>query len=101
MAEVQSIGEINKVKDLTTEEKLEKKRAYHREYMKMRRTTDEKFADRERERNNAHKKYLYKNDLDFKEKTQTYNRERARESVKYKAKYEELLEQMILSVAEK
>ncbi len=38
MAEVQSIGEINKVKDLTTEEKLEKKRAYHREYMKMRRT---------------------------------------------------------------
>jgi len=68
MAEVQSIGEINKVKDLTTEEKLEKKRAYHREYMKMRRTTDEKFADRERERNNAHKKYLYKNDLDFKEK---------------------------------
>ena len=45
MAEVQSIGEINKVKDITTEEKLEKKRAYHREYMKMRRATDEKFAD--------------------------------------------------------
>jgi hypothetical protein len=44
---------------------------------------------------------LYKNDLDFKEKTQTYNRERARESVKYKAKYEELLEQMNLKVAEK
>ena len=101
MTEVQSIGDINKVKDLTTEEKLEKKRAYHRAYMKMRRATDDKFADKERERNNAHKKYLYKNDLDFKEKTQTYNRERGRESIKYKAKHEELLEQMNLKVAEK
>jgi len=42
-----------------------------------------------------------KNDLDFKEKTQTYNRERARESVKNKAKYEELLEQINLKLSEK
>ena len=101
MAEVQSIGNINKVKDMTTEEKLEKKRAFHREYMKMRRATDEKFADKERASNNAHKRYLYKNDLGFKEKSQTYNRERASESVKYKAKYEELLEQMHLKLSEK
>ena len=89
MTEVQSICNINEIKDITVEEKLEKKRAYHREYMKMRRASDENFADKERASNNAHKKYLYKNELHFKEKTQTYNRERARESVKYKAQYEE------------
>ena len=65
----------------------------------MRRATDEKFANKERASYNARKKYLYRNDLDFKEKTQTYNRERARESVKNKAKYEELLEQINLKLS--
>jgi len=89
-----------KIKDMTDEEKLQRKREYHKKYMKNRRETDEVFANKERERNNAHKKHLYKNDLNFKEKTQTYNRERARESVMYKAKYEELLEQMNFKLVE-
>ena len=101
MAEVQSISEINKVKDLTAEEKLEKKTSISQGIYKMRRATDDEFADKERASNNAHNKYSYKNDLDFKEKTQTYDRERAREGVKYKAKYEELLEKTNGKVAEK
>jgi hypothetical protein len=92
---------MTKNKDMTDEEKLQKKRDYHREYMKNRRENDEVFANKEKERNNAYKKYLYKNDLNFKEKTQTYNRERARENVSYKAKYEELLEKMNLKDSEK
>ena len=92
---------MTKNNDMTDEEKLQKKREYHKEYVKNRRANDEVFANKERASNNAHKKHLYETNPDFKEKTQTYNRERARESVKYKAKYEELLEQMNLKVAEK
>ena len=93
MAEVKSIVDV---KELTDEEKLEKKRAYHRAYMKNRRATDENFATKQRQSNKERKKFLYENDADFKAKSQEYNRERARTNVQYKIKYEELLEQMKL-----
>jgi len=51
MTEVQNIGDINEIKELTPEEKLEKKPAYQREYMKKRRATDAKFSAKEREAN--------------------------------------------------
>ena len=49
-----------KIKDMTDEEKLQRKREYHKEYMKNRRATDEVFANKERERNNAHKNICIK-----------------------------------------
>jgi len=44
---------------------------------------------------------LCQNDADYREKAQTYNRERARTNVEFKAKYDELLEKMNLKLAEK
>jgi hypothetical protein len=93
MAEVKSIVDV---KEMTNEEKLEKKRAYHRAYMKNRRATDENFVTKQRQSNKERKKFLYQNDADFKAKSQEYNRERARNNIQYKVKYEELLEQMKL-----
>ena len=83
-----------KIKDMTDEEKLQRKREYHKEYMKNRRATDEVFANKERALNNAHKKHLYETNPEFKEKVKLYNKEKSRTNVKYKGKYEELLEQM-------
>jgi len=51
---------MTKINDMTDEEKLEKKREYHREYMKNRRATDEVFANKERALNKAHKKICMK-----------------------------------------
>ena len=59
MAEVKSIIDV---KEMTNEEKLEKKRAYHRAYMKNRRATDENFATKQRQSNKERKKFLYEND---------------------------------------
>jgi hypothetical protein len=89
---------MTKINDMTDEEKLQKKRDYHREYMKNRRATDEVFANKERERNNTHKKHLYETNPEFKEKVKLYNKEKSRENVSYKAKYVELLEQMNLKL---
>ena len=90
---------MTKINDMTDEEKLQKKRDYHREYMKNRRANDE-VSNKERALNKAHKKHLYETNPDFKEKVKLYNKEKSRENVKYKAKYEELLEQMNLKIVE-
>ena len=89
---------MTKNNDMMDEEKLQKKRNYHREYMKNRRATDEVFANKERVSNKAHKKLLYETNPEFKQKVKLYNKEKSRENVSYKAKYEELLEQMNLKL---
>jgi len=76
---------MTKINDMTDEEKLEKKREYHREYMKNRRATDEVFANKERALNKAHKKICMKLIQNFKKKL--YIKEKSRENGKYKAKY--------------
>ena len=89
-----------KIKDMTDEENLQRKREYHKEYMKNRRATDEVFANKERALNKAHKKHLYETNPEFKEKVKLYNKEKSRGNVKYKAKYEKLLEQMKFKLVE-
>jgi len=58
-----------KIKDMKDEEKLQRKREYHREYTRNRRATDMVFANKERAIKHAHKKHLDKTDPEFKGKT--------------------------------
>jgi len=59
-----------KIKDMMDEEKLQRKREYHREYTRNRRATDMVFANKERAIKHAQKKHLYKHNPEFKGKTQ-------------------------------
>jgi len=68
--------------------------------MKNRRATDEVFANKERALNKAHTKHLYETNPEFQEKVKIYNKEKSRENVKYKGKYEELLEPMNFKLVE-
>ena len=53
--------------ELTPEEKIEKRRAYHREYMRKRYATDKAFADKQRELKRVSEKNKYTNDPEYRQ----------------------------------
>ena len=81
-----------KPKDMTPEQKLERKRMLQREYMAKRRAEDPEFKARQLELNRTRKLYLYHNDEEYKKKQQDRLNKRNSELQKYKTLYEELLE---------
>ena len=81
-----------KPKDMTPEQKKERKRMLQREYMKKRRAEDPEFKARQLELNRTRKLYLYHNNEEYKEKQKERLNKRNLELQKYKTLYEELLE---------
>ena len=81
-----------KPKDMTPEQKKERKRILQREYMKKRREDDPEFKAKQLELNRNRKKYLYHNDEEYKKKQQERVNKRNLKIVNYKTLYEELLE---------
>ena len=81
-----------KPKNMTPEQKIERKRMLQREYMAKRRAEDPEFKARQLELNRTRKLYLYHNDEEYKEKQKQRLNKRNSELQKYKTLYEELLE---------
>jgi hypothetical protein len=79
---------------ILAKEKKENKKIYQREYMRKRRESDPVFNEKQKEYNRIRKNFLYNNDAETKEKSQTYNRENYKNRINYKKKYEELLKTM-------
>ena len=81
-----------KPKDMTPEQKKERKRMLQREYMKKRRAEDPEFKARQLELNRTRKLYLYHNDEEYKKRQQERLNKRNSELQQYKKLYGELLQ---------
>ena len=81
-----------KPRNMTPEQKIERRRILQREYMAKRRAEDPEFKARQLELNRTRKLYLYHNDEEYKEKQKQRLNKRNLELQKYKTLYEELLE---------
>ena len=81
-----------KPKNMTPEQKKERKRILQREYMAKRRAEDPELKARQLELNRTRKLYLYHNNEEYKEKQKERLNKRNLELQKYKTLYEELLE---------
>ena len=82
------------LKGMTDEEKKQRKAQQMKEYMNKRRKEDPVFADKQREYNRNRKNLRYSTDEEYREKTKIQNKNKARDNISYKKKYEELLQTM-------
>ena len=72
------------------EEELQKKRAYHREYMANRRKNEPEFAAKCRAANNRYKKEKYANDPEYRQYCYEYLKQHREKKNEYKALYDQL-----------
>ena len=82
------------LKDMTDDEKKERKAQQMKEYMNKRRKEDPVFAEKQREYNRNRKNLRYNTDEEYRERTKIQNKNKARDNISYKKKYEELLQTM-------
>ena len=81
-----------KPRNMTPEQKIERRRILQKEYMAKRRAEDPEFKARQLELNRTRKLYLYHNDEAYKMKQRERLYQKHSEFQKYKTMYEELLE---------
>lgn len=74
------------------EEKLEKKRAYQREWMANKRKNDPEFYNKQKAYNAQRKKEKYANDEEYRKKELEYNKKYISEKKTYEKKIQERLE---------